>query len=61
MGASREASFSSCLSSSSFVHSPTGVVADHVFEALESEARGDVVPAVVESVDTVVLYDPVPD
>lgn len=39
--------------------SPTGVVADQVLKALEGEARGDVVPAVVQSVDTVVLYDPV--
>lgn len=52
-------SFSGFLSSISFVQSPTRVVTDHVFKALESEARGDVVPAVVESVDTVVLYDPV--
>lgn len=52
-------SFSGFLSSISFVQSPTRVVTDHVLKALESEARGDVVPAVVESVDTVVLYDPV--
>lgn len=38
---------------------PTGVVVDHVLEALEGEAGGDVVPAVVHSEDAIVLYDPV--
>lgn len=32
---------------------------NHVFQALEGEAGGDVVPAVVQSVDSVVLYAPV--
>lgn len=39
----------------------TGVVVDHVLEALEGEAGGDVVPAVVQSEDAIVLYDPVLD
>lgn len=39
------------------VYSLTRVVINHIFKALESEARGDVVPAVVQSVDTVVLYN----
>lgn len=47
------------LSAQRLARSPTGVVADQVFKALEGEARGDVVPAVVQSVDTVVLYVPV--
>lgn len=42
-----------------FVHPPTTVVVDHVFKALESEPRRDVVPAVVQSEDTIVLYNPV--
>lgn len=41
------------------IYVPTRVVVNHVFKALEGETRGDVVPAVVQSVDTVVLYDPV--
>lgn len=34
-------------------------MANHVLQALEGEAGGDVVPAVVQSVDSVVLYGPV--
>lgn len=41
------------------VRALTRVVVDHIFEALKSEPRGDVVPAVVQSEDTIVLYDPV--
>lgn len=41
------------------VHPPTRVVVDHVLQALEGEAGGDVVPAVVQPVDPVVLYTPV--
>lgn len=37
----------------------TGVVVDHIFKALESESRGDIVPAVVQSEDAIVLYAPV--
>lgn len=38
---------------------PTTVVVDHVLQALEGEAGGDVVPAVVQPVDPVVLHTPV--
>ena len=41
------------------VRPPTTVVVDQILEALEREARGDVVPAVVQSEDTIVLYHPV--
>lgn len=41
------------------VNLPTRVVVNHIFKALESEARRDVVPTVVQSEDTIVLYDPV--
>lgn len=41
----------------SLVHPLTRVVVDHILKALESEAGGDVVPAVVQSEDTIVLYD----
>lgn len=41
------------------IYVPTRVVVNHVFKALEGETGGDVVPAVVQSVDAVVLYDPV--
>lgn len=38
---------------------PTRVVVNQVLQALEGEAGGDVVPAVVQSVDSVVLHTPV--
>lgn len=41
------------------IYVPTRVVVNHVFKALEGQTGGDVVPAVVQSEDTVVLYDPV--
>lgn len=43
-----------------FTYLLTRIMIDHIFKALESETWGDVVPAVVKSEDTIVLYTPVP-
>lgn len=41
------------------VRPPTRIMTDHIFKTLESELRCDVVPAVVQSEDSIVLHCPV--
>lgn len=48
------------VDSSYALRAPTRVMVDHIFKALEGELGGDVVPAVVQPEDPIVLYLPVP-